>query len=57
MRRMLAREANTEDEPSSTAASQADPASIQADAVQSDEPGDDAADQVPEPGDEPQRPA
>ena len=57
MRRMLAREAGTEDEPSSAATSQADPASMQADAGLSDESGDDAADQDPEPGDEPQRPA
>ena len=56
MRRMLAREAKMEDEPSSTATSQADPASIQADAGLSDEPDDDAADQDPEPADEPQRP-
>jgi hypothetical protein len=56
MRRMLAREAKTQDETPSTATGQADPASMQADAEPADEPGEDAADHAPEPSTEPQRP-
>ena len=57
MRRMLAREAKSEDETSATATGQVDPASMQADVELPDEPGEDAADQAPEPSAEPQRPA